>query len=72
MDIKPGERVLAVNARGEHSERVALTGIVQGRDFAVVWICTPAEWEAAASRDREPSGVPWPAEDVSPLADARR
>lgn len=36
-----------------------------GRDFAVVWICRPEEWEAAQAEGREPEGVPWPAEDVT-------
>ena len=70
MGITPGERVLALNARGERGERVALTGVVQGRDFPVVWICRPEEWEAARAEEREPEGVPWPAEDVSSLTEA--
>ena len=71
MNIKPGDRVLALNARGERSERIALTEVVMGRDFPVVWICRPEEWVAARAEGREPDGVPWPAEDVSLLADAR-
>jgi hypothetical protein len=71
MNITRGSRVVAVNARGEHGERVALSGIVQGRDFPVVWICRPEEWDAAQAEGRNPEGVPWPAEDVSLLAAAR-
>lgn len=67
MDITRGSRVVAVNARGEHGERIALTGIVPGRDFPVVWICRPEEWDAAHAEERDPEGVPWPAEDVSLL-----
>jgi hypothetical protein len=65
MNIKPGDRVLALNARGERGERVALTEVVMGRDFLVVWICRPEEWVAAQAEGREAVGVPWPAEDVS-------
>jgi hypothetical protein len=71
MDIKPGERVLALNARGERGERVALSGPVMGRDFLVIWICRPEEWVAAHAEGRKPEGVPWPAEDVTPLAEGR-
>ena len=64
MDIKAGDQVVALNARGERSERIALTPVVMGRDFLVVWICRPDEWIAAQSEGRSPDGVPWPAEDV--------
>jgi hypothetical protein len=69
MNITRGDRVLALNARGERSERIALSDAVMGRDFLVVWICRPEEWEAAQAEGREPEGVPWPAEDVTPVAD---
>jgi len=68
MSIAPGDRVLALNARGERGERVALSEVVPGHDFPVVWICRPEEWEAARLEGREPEGVPWPAEDVTPVA----
>jgi hypothetical protein len=70
MNVMPGDRVLALNARGERGERIAITGVVQGRDFPVVWICQPEEWDAAQAEKRQPEGVPWPAEDISPLEDA--
>jgi hypothetical protein len=72
MSITPGDHVIALNARGERSERIALTGVVQGHDFPVVWICRPEEWVASQAEGREPEGVPWPAEDVSPLAEVCR
>jgi hypothetical protein len=72
MNIKAGDRVVAVNARGERGERVALSGIVMGRDFPVVWICRTEEWEAARAADRDPEGVPWPAEDVALLKEEAR
>lgn len=65
MEIEPGSRVEVLNARGERSVRVAITGVVDGRDFPVVWVCFPQEVEEAATEGRAPVGVPWPAEDVS-------
>lgn len=72
MSLSPGETVNATNAFGQKLERVALTGVVAGHDFPVVWVCHPDEWEASQREGREPEGVPWPAEDVSraELADA--
>lgn len=70
MDIAAGDRVDVMNARGEHSERVALTGIIAGRDFPIVRVCLPDEIAAAEAEGREPKGVAWPAEDVHPLATA--
>jgi hypothetical protein len=61
-----GARVQAKSADGKMLTRRALTGVVMGQDFPVVWICREEEWEAAEQEGREPEGVPWPAEDVEP------
>jgi hypothetical protein len=37
-----------------------------GEDFAVVWVCREEEWTAAQREGREPVGIPWPADAVSP------
>lgn len=71
MNVKPGDTVLALNARGERGERIALTSVVMGRDFPVIWVCRPEEWIAAQAEGREPEGVPWPAEDVTLQEEAR-
>jgi hypothetical protein len=70
MEIKAGDHVIAVNARGERSERIALSEVVMGRDFPVIWICRPDEWITAQAEGRQPESVPWPAEDVHPQQDA--
>jgi hypothetical protein len=70
MGITEGSRVEVLNARGERTERVALSGVVAGRDFPVVWVCFPQEIEDAEAEGREPVGVPWPAEDVTELEPA--
>lgn len=67
MEIKPGDHVEVVNARGERHERVAVTGVVQGRDFPVVRVASVEEFLAAATEQRAPESFAWPMEDVSPL-----
>ena len=62
--IEPGSRVLARSAFDELLERRAVTGVQPGHDFPVVWVCSEEEWQAARGVDREPQGLPWPAEDV--------
>jgi hypothetical protein len=62
--IQRGARVSADAADGTTRDLRALTGVVAGGDFAVVWACSEREWEAAQAEDREPKGIPWPAEDV--------
>jgi hypothetical protein len=54
------------DVHGHWLERIALGGVVQGRDFPVVWACRPEEWERAVREGDEPVGAPWPAEDVEP------
>lgn len=63
-DIQRGDWVVAQAADGRARELRALGGMVAGGDFAVVWACRAAEWEAAEAEGREPEGIPWPAEDV--------
>jgi hypothetical protein len=67
MEIRAGDHVEVVNARGERTERVALTGVIRGRDFPVIRVCTVEEYDAAQREGRDPDGVPWPVEDVHPL-----
>ena len=67
MSIGPGDSVEVINAWGVRSERVALTGVIAGRDFPVVKVCYPEEIVAAEQEGREPEGAIWPAEDVHPL-----
>jgi hypothetical protein len=64
MEIRRGIAVEVVNAFGQRQARVALTGVIAGRDFPVVWVCRREEWEAAYREHREPEGMPYPAEDV--------
>ena len=65
--FKVGDVVEVEDARGELLRRRALTDVVDGRDFEIVWVCRVEEWAAAQKEGREPDKVPWPAEDVHPL-----
>jgi hypothetical protein len=62
--VKRGDWLTAEAADGVPRELRAIGGIIAGGDFAVVWACRPAEWDAAIAEGREPEGIPWPAEDV--------
>lgn len=63
-DITRGNSVRVKTAFGEDLVRVALSGIVMGSDFQVVWVCRQEEWLDAYNEGRDPEGVPWPVEDV--------
>jgi hypothetical protein len=63
-EIQPGAVVIARDAEGEDLRRRALTGVIDGHDFPVVWVCREEEWSEAEQEHRKPEGVPWPAEDV--------
>lgn len=64
-NIQRGDRIKAKAADGKPRELRALGGIIPGGDFAVVWACSLAEWDAAEAEGRDPEGIPWPAEDVA-------
>lgn len=64
VEIERGNAVLVRTYEGNQLPRLALTGVIAGHDFPVVWVCRPEEWEAATAEGRDPVGVPWPAEDV--------
>jgi hypothetical protein len=64
VEITYGAALEAATADGSTRSLRALTGVVPGGDFAVVWACSEREWEAAQAEGREAQGIPWPAEDV--------
>lgn len=65
LAIRSGDPVIVRSATGDLHRR-ALTGPVPGQDFTVIWLCTDDEWDDAQKNGREPSGTPWPVEDVRP------
>jgi hypothetical protein len=70
-EIRPGVAVVARDAEGENLRRRALTGVMDGHDFPVVWVCREEEWQQAEQERRKPEGVPWPADDVSIVSEVR-
>ena len=63
-EIKKGATIIVRDAAGDYLRRRALSGVVAGHDFEVVWACREEEWEAASSEGRQPEATPWPADDV--------
>lgn len=70
MAIERGSVVHVTTVGGRVIEMRALGAPVDGRDFKVVWVCTEDEWARASSMSDDPSGTPWPVEDVSELTPA--
>jgi hypothetical protein len=66
--IAPGMKVIARSRLDGDLQRRAVTEVVDGHDFPVVWVCREDEWALAAAQDRPPLAVPWPADDVRPTA----
>jgi hypothetical protein len=69
--IKAGDIVLVRDAHGRELRKRALGPVVAGGSFDVVWACREEEWGAAQAEGREAQGLPWPAEDVSLVEEAR-
>ena len=66
--IEPGTIVLIRTADDKQLQRRATSGVEDGLDFPVVWVCTEDEW--AARNGSTPQGLPWPAEDVEAVEEA--
>jgi hypothetical protein len=65
-EIQAGMRVQITGGSGIVLEKRAVSGVIDGSDFPVVWACGESEWKAAEAERRDPDAVPWPAEDVRP------
>ena len=66
IEIQRGQRVLARTSASKLLPRRAVTEVVPGDDFPIVWICREEEWELAERERRSPQAVPWPANAVQP------
>lgn len=64
MVITRGNPLEVRTASGAIVRMRALGEPSRGRDFPVVWVCTPEEYESATDEDREPDGLPWPLDAV--------
>jgi len=64
----PGSKVLVRTANKQLLPRRAITGVVSGSDFPIVWVCREEAWRAdLAVEDAE--AVAWPAEAVVAYGD---
>lgn len=71
VTIVPGMKVIARSSFNGEIERRALTGVVDRRDFQVVWVCKESERsEAHESGIDAAEAIPWPAEDVWPAQES--
>jgi hypothetical protein len=66
--IEVGQKVIARSSADKLLQKRALTGIVMGEDFPVIWVCREEEWQEAIAEGRETEGVPWPADAVEPYS----
>ena len=64
VQLIAGKDVTVITADGMELRRVAITGIVAGHDFPVVWVCKREEMDRAKAESRSPTGVPWPSDAV--------
>jgi len=64
ISLYKGARVIVRTADDRRLPFRALSGAVNGHDFAVVWVCNEREWELANKERREPNGLPWPLDAV--------
>lgn len=60
--VSMGSRVRVRTAGGRLLDRRACSTVEGGSTFDVVRVCTEEEWEDALRNNREPIGVPWPAD----------
>ena len=60
--IKPGDRVLAETVDHQHVALRAVSGVQQGQDMQIVWLCEDADWDRAVAGGQ--GTLAWPAEAV--------
>lgn len=65
MSISKGDAVIVRTAYGSQVPMVAMSGIERGRDFPIIWVCTPEDF-ARDGFERNANWRPWPTEDVQP------
>lgn len=70
MQIHRGAHVIIRTADDERLQWRALSEVVEGEDFPVVWVCPEVEYVEARRVGREPNAMPWPADAVQPEGEA--
>ena len=64
LEIQPGDKVTVRSADNRRFPRRALTGVMEGDNFQVVWVCREDQWTGTIPQVLVDKGVPWPVEDV--------
>gem|GEM_PF-2165107 len=64
--VLEGQLVTVRTADNRLLPRRAVTGVVEGHDFLVVWVCTDREWQRGSVGVAPALAIPWPAADVMP------
>ncbi len=59
-----GAHIIVRTADGQMLHWRALSQVVDGEDFPVVWVCSELEYVEARRAGREPDAMPWPADAV--------
>jgi hypothetical protein len=63
-EVTGGSRVIVRDAGGNFLPKVAVTPVIKGGSFLVVWVARDEEMDAAGAECRTPDAIPWPATDV--------
>lgn len=63
-EVKAGQSVTVTTADNRAVKRRAISGVVNGDDFPVIWVCDDTEYAVAKREGRLPIGVPWPSDCV--------
>jgi len=67
-EIAVGDALRVRTADGKMLEKRAVSGVVAGADFPVVWVYRPEAWDPRSPEECERLAVPWPADAVEKAA----
>ncbi len=62
-----GQSVGIRDLHGKYLRRVAVSTVIEGGDFPVIWACSEREWRTSVESCRPVRALPWPAIDVFEL-----
>ena len=67
-DIAIGSLLRVRTADGKIVEKRAVSEVIAGQDFPVVWVCWPEVWDPTNVEACKATAVPWPASAVEDVA----
>jgi hypothetical protein len=68
IDVSVGDLLWVRTADGKMLERRAASGVTDGEDFPVVWVCRLEAWDPMQPEACKARAVPWPADAVERAA----